>query len=257
MHASAPQLPMAHWQKKHASLPITLTCALPIATMGMSTRPPFLTVLTTLSMKVRSRTSRGPCSDTPYVLSTITAHTDKRSSVGESRTGREGSRLWYQVAARVACNVWFGGASTPCGNPLARTLQTFTRNHRRPAAGQEPSRPATCWVTVCSTRQHRAHLAVNASVSPLHELAPLTYMWRDRWHVSSRQVPVDDSAVITSVQAAHAPNVHHEHGSTQHMTSTVGRDLQHAAQQDTRQGQRRFPVTTMDLERQDDGDTRM
>lgn len=54
----------------------------------------------------------------------------------------------------------------------------------------------------------------------------LTYVWCDWWHVCCWQVPVSDPAVIPRVEAAHATNVNHEHGCTQHMTSTVRGDLQ-------------------------------
>jgi hypothetical protein len=44
-----------------------------MATMGSSTLPPPRTVRAMVSVKRRSRVSRGPCSCVPYVLSTMTA----------------------------------------------------------------------------------------------------------------------------------------------------------------------------------------
>jgi hypothetical protein len=90
--------------------------------------------------------------------------------------------------------------------------------------------------------------ARDTAAPALPGLLLLTYMWCDRRHVSSRQVPVNHPAVVASVQAAHATNVHHEHGSTQHMARTVWGDLQQATQQQTqqaiRQGMFRSTIAT-------------
>ena len=58
-----------------------------------------------------------------------------------------------------------------------------------------------------------------------------TYMWCDRGHVCCWEVSVRDPAVVPCVKAAHATNVNHEHGRTQHMARTVRRDLHNRQRQ--------------------------